>query len=285
MKTMRIVITHLGQELTINGKNPTELAQRAVQKVLEIEAERNHRLIKDEKAYFKKYAKYYMSTYLCGKKSGTYIKEVTGYLQNYLYPAFGKMAMATIKTGDIQEFLDSIKSVQRPGEDLGVKTKRGILRFLASILNSAIEDGYLLRNPAKSSRLCITGKPEREVPSWTEEEWCKLYNEVLPRLTFQPDRLFLLIDMFHGLRKGEISGLTWDDIDLEHGTLSVRRSIQWAQSDQGSNRGLIKEPKTQNGYRDLYCLILKQQTRVNPISYTVLPPKPESEQYRHRFIP
>ena len=248
---MRVVITYFGQELTINGKSPTDLAQRAVQKVLEMEAIRKHYHAKDEKAYFKQYAKYYMKTYLIGKKSGTYVKESEGYIKNYLVPYFGKMIMAQIKTSDVQRFLDGISSVKCPGEDLCIKTKRSILVFFAAILSSAVEDGYLDHNPAKSTRLCITGKPEREVPSWSEADWCKLYNEVLPRLTLQQDRLFLLIDMFHGLRKGEIAALTWDDIDLEHETLTVRRSVQWAKSNQGSNQGQIKEPKTKNGYRTI----------------------------------
>lgn len=248
---MRITITHKGKEFTISGKNPTDVAQKAIDKVLEIEAAANHEFIKDTRAFFKEYAKYYVRTYLAGKKSGSYLKEVKGYLKNYLNPYFGDIALAKITTESIQHFLDEMRSVKNPGEDLGVKTKRSVLFFMAAILSSAIEDGYLQRNPAKSSRLCITGKPEREVPSWSESDWCKLYTEVLPKLTYQQDRLFLLIDMFHGLRKGEIAALTWDDIDLEHGTLTVRRAVQWVKGDQGCNQGLLKGPKTKNGYRTI----------------------------------
>ena len=101
--TMRITITHKGKEFTISGKNPTDVAQKAIDKVLEIEAAANHEFIKDTRAFFKEYAKFYVRTYLAGKKSGSYLKEVKGYLKNYLNPYFGDIALAKM----VQLFIQS----------------------------------------------------------------------------------------------------------------------------------------------------------------------------------
>ena len=170
---------------------------------------------------------------------------------NYLLPFFGKTPLCQIRTCDIQQMLDSILSVKKPGHELCKKTKKDILAFLGMILDSAQEDGIVMNNPAKSKRLIIGGQAERIIPSWEEEEWTVLFYKVLPSLKLQQDRLFLLLDMFHGLRKSEIAALTWNNIDLEKGTINITTSVQWATVDGASNQGRIKEPKTQNGIREI----------------------------------
>ena len=179
------------------------------------------------------------------------IKELHGYLNNYLIPAFGSTRLCNIRTCDIQQMLDSITSTRFPGEELGKKTKSDILAFMSMIFDSAIEDEIIKVNPAKSKRITIGGKPEREVPSWSEEDWAILFKMVVPSLKHQQDRLFLLIDMFHGLRKCEIAALKWSDIDLEAGTLTINSSVQWATKTGASNQGNIKAPKTSNGKREI----------------------------------
>lgn len=56
--------------------------------------------------------------------------------------------------------------------------------------------------------------------------------------------LFAFTAVYTGLRKGELLGLTWDDIDLDEGLIYVRRSIY-----STGGKGYAKEPKTQAGIR------------------------------------
>ncbi len=199
---------------------------------------------------FRDYAESYFNDFLIGKTSGTYIKECRGFLKNHIFPVIGEKQMKDIETIDIQKIMDrAVNTRDKSCGPLSVKTKKGILTLITSILDTAAEDGYINRNPARSKRIVLKGKEPREVPSWEEWEWARLYTDVLPRLTYQQDRLFLLIDMFHGLRKCEISALTWQDFDLDAGYMYVRHSVQWATETGMANRGRLKPPKTSNGVR------------------------------------
>ena len=56
------------------------------------------------------------------------------------------------------------------------------------------------------------------------------------------------IELATGLRRGELLGLKWEDIDLERGTIQVRRQIARIDGE------VVEAPlKTKNSYRSLYC--------------------------------
>ena len=256
-KEMRVKVDINGIPTIVRGTTMKELVESALQRSSETTVVHESCSVEvlDGDSHlprrFRPYAEHYLEHYKKGKKSGSYYKELHGYLINYLIPAFGSLLLCEIRTCDIQQMLDAITSVRHPGQELGRKTKSDILAFMCMILDSAIEDQIIRINPAKSKRLTVGGKAEREVPSWTERDWAILYQKVLPTLTYQQDRLFLLIDMFHGLRKCEISALRWSDIDLEQGTMYVHTSVQWASATGSSNQGSIKAPKTTNGIREI----------------------------------
>ena len=55
------------------------------------------------------------------------------------------------------------------------------------------------------------------------------------------------IFIFTGLRRGEVAGLEWGDIDFENGTITVSRT-----SNHSSKQGIYtKEPKTENSIRTM----------------------------------
>lgn len=69
-----------------------------------------------------------------------------------------------------------------------------------------------------------------------------LHNEPNPRW-----KISLLIVLFMGLRRGELAGLEWKDIDYENKTMTIARSVQ-----DIAGFGLItKEPKTENSKRTI----------------------------------
>ncbi len=74
-----------------------------------------------------------------------------------------------------------------------------------------------------------------------------------------PDGLFLNFLMYSGLRLGEALALTWEDVDIEHEVLHVRRSLYFA----GRNQGELKAPKSDAGLRDVIYL-KRLQTLLEP---------------------
>ena len=71
------------------------------------------------------------------------------------------------------------------------------------------------------------------------------------------------LDLATGLRRGELLGLKWTDVDFQHGALKIQRAIS------RQNSKVVEAPlKTKNAYRTLPLSadaidVLMQQRRKN----------------------
>jgi integrase len=66
-------------------------------------------------------------------------------------------------------------------------------------------------------------------------------------------RTFFLTAVLTGARVGELTGLVWNDVDLEAGTLAIRRSVSWAKArgTTGRAKPRLYQPKTTNSRRTI----------------------------------
>lgn len=78
------------------------------------------------------------------------------------------------------------------------------------------------------------------------------------------DRLYIafLLAVVTGLRRGEVMGLRWQDIDFEFKTASIRKNLVLV-----NNKPVLQDPKTQGSKRsitlpDLAMMELKNHKRI-----------------------
>lgn len=90
--------------------------------------------------------------------------------------------------------------------------------------------------------------PKHEMRVWNEEQLTQFFRE------FQNPRYhtFFFLAATTGMRRGELLGLKWEDIDFENGKLSVRRAYV-----RGYKGYIFQEPKTAAGIR---TIALSKQT-------------------------
>ena len=91
-------------------------------------------------------------------------------------------------------------------------------RTLRAALNEAVRRSHLARNPvllAKAPKLDVEDVEPYDVP-----EIQRLLEAAAGRRNGARRALALAL----GLRQGEALGLTWDDVDLEKGTIRIHRS-------------------------------------------------------------
>ena len=155
-------------------------------------------------------------------------------LKLYLIPAFGEKAVEDITTDDIQSLFNSMTGTKA--------TKEKAKMVLNMILEAAVEDGLLPRNPLKSRRLKITGEASKVTEEYTVEQMRFLIRN-LDKVEKSTERAYLAIQALHPLRLEEVLGLKWADIDLESMTLSVRRAV----TRPARNQPEIKATKTEAG--------------------------------------
>jgi integrase len=112
-------------------------------------------------------------------------------------------------------------------------------RFLRAVLNTAVRDGAIVRNPCQIPGAGSDRANERPVA--TPAEVVRLVEAITPRY-----RAAVLLAAWCGLRRGEVLGLCRDDIDLATGTVTVRRNrIELLESDVAYDG----DPKTAAGLR------------------------------------
>ena len=135
--------------------------------------------------------------------------------------------------------VERIESQKQP-KGLSAKTVRNIHQIISSALKLAVEQRLIARNPADG---CALPKAERkEMQTLPVEQLTSFLREAKDSGVFA----LYYIDLTTGLRRGELLGLKWSDIDLEKGDLRVQRQI-------GRIDGKIIEMplKTKNAYRTL----------------------------------
>lgn len=112
-------------------------------------------------------------------------------------------------------------------------------RFLRSVMNAAVREGAITRNPCQIPGAGSDRAKERPVAS--PAEVAELIEAITPRY-----RAAVLLAAWCGLRRGEVLGLHIEDVDLDQATVTVRRNhIELLES----ARRFDARPKTDAGYR------------------------------------
>jgi integrase len=133
----------------------------------------------------------------------------------------------------------------KTGGCLSPKTIKNHVMCISAILTFAVRERIIGSNPAASARLKPLKITPREPEILSDEEALKF----LKLMNFAPPKWRVLVNtmLFLGLRRGEVIGLKWSDVDFEKCTLTVRRSVGYTARD-----GVFEKcPKTKSGFRVL----------------------------------
>lgn len=143
-------------------------------------------------------------------------------VRNRLVPYLGRVRLQDLGPGQIATCYDALRSDGanqrgRPGGRLSETSIQHTHRLLHAALEYAVAQGLLPRNPADGVR-----KPRRvkvEMRAWDSDE----LGTFLRRSA--DDRLFPLwrLSAYTGMRRSEVLGLRWIDVDLRKATVTVCR--------------------------------------------------------------
>lgn len=154
--------------------------------------------------------------------------------ERYILPALGNCELINLSALRLQRF-----SAHLTERGLAANTVNGIISILRCSLSKAVAVG--LTNGQYANAIVRPRPREKLVLCFSKEEQRKIERYVLSKHKY---RLFgVVLCLYTGLRIGELLALTWDDIDMERGTISVTKSCH----DSWGNSGYVKvidTPKT-----------------------------------------
>ena len=184
--------------------------------------------------------------------AGQPLRPKTAALYRHLYdrhvaPTFGRVKLRDISSADVRHWHARLE-----GETVPAKA----YRLLRAMLNTAVDDGLIVRNPCRIQGGGVERSPERPVPTG-DEVWA-LADAIGDRW-----RTLVLTSAFAGLRWGELMGLQRGDIDVDAATITVERQVIEVGSQQ-----IVGPPKTDAGNRTVAVpMVLVPELRTHLAEY------------------
>jgi integrase len=151
-----------------------------------------------------------------------------GIIDKYLVDdAISAIPVRDVADQDIRDWLARVRlRPGRAGPTLSARSIRHIAALLRQILKVAVEWGETASNPALLVPLPSLRRNPEKIRTWRPDDvrrYCdEMARSAAPNAHFW--RSVTILALTTGLRRGELAGLMWSDIDLDARTLTVRRT-------------------------------------------------------------
>ncbi|MFI6030214.1 tyrosine-type recombinase/integrase [Amycolatopsis magusensis] len=144
-------------------------------------------------------------------------RELTAYrMRLHLYPYLGDKFLDGITPTDVREW--DRKLQEKP---LAASYRQVLFIHLQTVLNAAVDDEKIRKNPCNASSVRKPQIPPRKVVPWSSERVHAVHKAMSERY-----KVTVPLGAGLGLRQGEVFGLAVDDVDFEGGEVTVQRQVK-----------------------------------------------------------
>lgn len=159
----------------------------------------------------------------------------------HLNPVIGVIALQKLDGDHIDRLFRDLR--RHDGKPMASATKTHIRKVLSSILASAVTGKKIVTSPMATAQ-ALPRAPRTEIRILSDAQLGTLYQSL--RDKGSPLYSAVLVAGGTGVRRAELLGLKWRDVDLDAGTIEIKQVIE-ARED-----GLrFKEPKTDRSRRTI----------------------------------
>lgn len=238
-------VNRFGDRKSVYGSSVKEVKNKLAQAELNEQKMSN---IVDEKIVLDDWFEKWMRVY---KEPVVRLSTKTMYISMYkrlISPVFGKKRLVNITKLMVTDLLNNMA---KNGYQYETLNKVKIL--LIDMLDRAMEDQFLVRNPAKGVRL-PKNKPQKESKALSKEDQTDFFECAAG--TFYNNMFVVAVNT--GLRPGELYALTENDIDLENNVIHVNHTLLYQKLDGDTCKTFhMGPPKTETSVRtvpiNIYC--------------------------------
>lgn len=238
-------VNRFGDRKSVYGSSVKEVKNKLAQAELNEQKMSN---IVDDKIVLDDWFEKWMRVY---KEPVVRLSTKTMYISMYkrlISPVFGKKRLVNITKLMVTDLLNNMA---KNGYQYETLNKVKIL--LIDMLDRAMEDQFLVRNPAKGVRL-PKNKPQKESKALSKEDQTDFFECAAG--TFYNNMFVVAVNT--GLRPGELYALTENDIDLENNVIHVNHTLLYQKLDGDTCKTFhMGPPKTETSVRtvpiNIYC--------------------------------
>jgi integrase len=162
------------------------------------------------------------------------------HVHGHIAPLLGGYRLTALRPERIEEWHGELRA-----KGLSPRSVRHIHGTLRTALGKAVKWDLLARNPADADRVDLPAIPaieelREDAPVWSPLQLRRFLAGVRDDPLFAAWRLLATT----GMRRGEVLGLRWSDVDLDAGTIAVRSALVVV-----NYQVQTSEPKTRKGRR------------------------------------
>jgi integrase len=206
-------VTYNGKSIYLYSNDKNDLYNQYINLKYKIQS---NKTLNKSSIYFKNYAEEWFELNISNKEIATQnsVRNRIKHINQYI----GNLKLSNIKPNDIQRMVTEM-------EKQGYKdvTNRTLMEC-KRILENAVQNDYIEKNPASNIRKIKYQKNERKTLTIEEDK------KVIELALKHKYGLFILLIRFCGLRPEECVALTLNDINIKNKTISINKAVSLAQN-------------------------------------------------------
>ncbi len=194
--------------------------------------------VTDSKTTISEWIDTWMEVYIEPNVSPTTLSRYQGMIKRYIKPVIGHMQVQQLNTLAVQAWVNGLKISPSSGKEMSAATIKHAYHVLKGSMDKAVLAGIIPRSPCTGIML---PKGQKKPPVVYDEGQIRQLIEAARGTEME---LVIDIELCLGLRRGELLGLQWQDIDFQKNQIHVVRNRVVVDS-----KSVVKDPKTESSRR------------------------------------
>ncbi len=158
----------------------------------------------------------------------------------------GHKRLDKITPRDIQALIKTLKTGNEAKgyKPMAAKTIKNYISYVSTVFEYAIRLDMMSRNPCTRANISTGKAKERNI--YTLEE-AQIFIDTLVEKASLVYQCYFILAIYSGFRRGELSGLTWDNIDFTNHIITIDKALYYTKAE-----GIVLDtPKTETSQRSL----------------------------------
>ena len=181
-----------------------------------------------------------LEVYIIPNVSSTTLSRYQGMIKRYINPVIGHIPVQQLTTLAVQSWVNGLKISPSSGKEMSAATIKHAYHVLKGAMDKAVLAGIIYRSPCTG--IMLPKGQKKQAVIYDEKQ----IRQLLDAAAGTEMELVIDMELCLGVRRGELLGLEWGDVDWEHNQVKIIRNRVVV-----DGKSVVKEPKTATSVRTL----------------------------------